>query len=211
MSSTADSLDWKSVEILRALADAESTLTTTEVREATDLSENRIILYRISEHLEPRGLVTTHQPDATGTVVPSKELSLTDDGNDLIADFTAADDRGLTLTDLPDKVRQLSDRLDTTQAEIERLESREQPLTETALEELKDKVDNQQEQLTQLAEKAAAIDATPHGGWDDEQHEEFRRLRLGMYGMRDYLFDTTELDAAMLDEYIEGSQNRENE
>lgn len=66
MSTAADSLDWKSIEILRALADAETALTTTEVREATDLSENRIILYRISEYLEPQELVSTHQPEATG-------------------------------------------------------------------------------------------------------------------------------------------------
>ncbi len=104
MSTAADSLDWKSIEILRALADAETALTTTEVREATDLSENRIILYRITEYLEPQGLVSTYQPEATGTVVPAKEISLTESGHELTTDLETTDETGLTLSDLPEKV-----------------------------------------------------------------------------------------------------------
>lgn len=202
MDTTADSLDWKSIEILRALTDAETSLTTTEVREATDLGKNRIILYRISEYLEPQGLVSTHQPETSGTVVPAKEISLTEAGEELTVDLDTLDDRGLTLTDIPEKVHQLSERLDKTQTEIERLHSQEQSDDKIALEELMKQVDNQQEQLTRLAQTVATFDTEPQGAWNDEQQKEFYRLRLGMYAMRDYLFDETDLDPDLLDEYI---------
>lgn len=202
MDTTADSLDWKSIEILRALADAETALTTTELREVTDLGKNRIILYRISEYLEPQGLVSTHQPETNGTAVPAKEISLTEAGEELTADLDSSGDRGLTLTDLPEKVHQLSERLDKTHTEIERLHSQEQPADEPSLEELSEQVEDQQEQLAQLAHTVATVDAEPQGAWSDEQQEEFHRLRLGMYAMRDYLFDETDLDPDRLDEYI---------
>lgn len=203
MSTPADSLDWKSIEILRALADAETALTTTEVREATDLGENRIILYRISEYLEPRGLVSTHQPEATGTVVPAKEISITKSGKELTTDLDTTDETGLTLSDLPEKVHQLSERVDTTQTEIDRLQSQDHSTDETTLEELSEQVENQQEQLARLAQTVATVDAEPHRAWSEAQQEEFHRLRLGMYAMRDYLFDETDLDPERLDEYLD--------
>jgi DNA-binding PadR family transcriptional regulator len=201
MSSTADSLDWKSIEILQALAGAGTSLTTTEVREATDLGKNRIILYRISEYLEPQGLVSTHQPEATGTVVPAKEISLTDAGTELTTALDSPDDHGLTLTDLPEKVYQLSERLDKTQTEIERLHSQGQSADEVSLENLSERVETQQEQLAQLAHTVAMFETQSQGAWSEEQQEEFHRLRLGMYAMRDYLFDNTDLDPDRLDEY----------
>ncbi|WP_122091406.1 hypothetical protein [Halalkalicoccus subterraneus] len=203
MSTATDSLDWKSIEILRALADAETALTTTEVREATDLGENRIILYRISEYLEPQGLVTTHQPEATGTVVPAKEISLTESGQELTTDLETTDETGLTLSDLPEKVHQLSERVDQTQTEIDRLQSQDQSADEATLEELSEQVEDQQEQLAQLAQTVATIDAEPHGAWNEDQQEEFHRLQLGMYALRDYLFDETDLDPERLDEYLD--------
>lgn len=203
MSTVADSLDWKSIEILRALADAETALTTTEVREATDLGENRIILYRISEYLEPQGLVSTYQPEASGTVVPAKEISLTESGQELTTDLETADETGLTLSDIPEKVHQLSERVDTTQAEIDRLQSQNQPADETTLEELSEQVEDQQEQLAQLAQTVAAVDAEPHGAWSEDQQDEFHRLRLGMYALRDYLFDETDLNPERLEEYLD--------
>lgn len=203
MSTPVDSLDWKSIEILRTLADAETALTTTEVREATDLSENRVILYRITEYLEPQGLVSTHQPETTGTVVPAKEISLTESGHELTTDLETADETGLTLSDLPEKVHQLSERVDTTQAEIDRLQSRDQSTGDATLEELSEQVQDQQEQLARLAQTVATMDADPHGAWSEDQQEEFHRLQLGMYALRDYLFDETDLDPERLEEYLD--------
>jgi chromosome segregation ATPase len=203
MSTPSDSLDWKSIEILRALADAETALTTTEVREATDLSENRIILYRISEYLEPQELVSTHQPEATGTVVPAKEIELTEPGRELTTDLDSADETGLTLSDLPEKIHQLSERVDQTQTELDQLQSRDQSTDEATLKELSEQVEDQQEQLARLAQTIATIDADPHGAWSEDQQEEFYRLRLGMYALRDYLFDETDLNPERLEEYLD--------
>lgn len=203
MVSEIDSLDWKSTEIIRALDNADGPLTTTELRETTDLEKNRIILYRISEYLEPENLVTTHQPAASGTVVPAKEITLTEAGREVAAEFEAKDNHELTLTDLPEKVQQLSDRLDKTQTEIDRRESRTQSAKDESLDELHEQVENQQAQLADIAYTVATFDTESHGAWNDTQQEEFRRLRHGMYAIRNYLFDETDLDPDRLEAYID--------
>lgn len=138
-----------------------------------------------------------------GTVVPAKEIELTESGHELTTDLKTTDETGLTLSDLPEKVHQLSERVDTTQAEIEQVQSQDQSADEATLEELSEQVQDQQEQLAQLAQTVATIDAEPHGAWNEDQQEEFRRLQRGMYALRDYLFDETDLNPERLEEYLD--------
>ncbi|KYH24227.1 hypothetical protein HAPAU_36980 [Halalkalicoccus paucihalophilus] len=125
--------DWRSIEILQALTQADEALETSVIRDATAVEDNRRILYRVTEHLEPAGLVTTTQPNRDGTTIPPKKVTLTETGREATQSIQNNRDGDNTLEDLPGLVDQL-------QAEVD-------ALTE--------KVTTVEEQLTQVDKQLA--------------------------------------------------------
>jgi hypothetical protein len=126
MAMAVDDLDWKSRDILEVLFDATEELTTSEIRDSTGIEPNRVILYRITEYLEPMGLVETRQPPAEGgTVVPAKRIQLTEEG-ERVADGLQEDDgdEGLSIADLPERIDQLSSLVESLQDDIDRIDRR---------------------------------------------------------------------------------------
>lgn len=143
MAAASENLDWKSLNILRVLGDTDEELTTSEIRETTGIEPNRIIRYRVSEYLEPAGLVETRQPTSEGTVVPAKRIQLTEQGRELVADLDDPDD-DISVSELPERLEQVKSRLHTLEQQVEQnnaaLEKRRETDSDVA-ETLKD-IDN---------------------------------------------------------------------
>lgn len=111
-------LDWRSIEIVQALGDADEPLTTSTIRDTTAIEDNRRILYRVSDHLEPEGLVRTQQPTREGTAIPSKKIELTDDGRDVAQAIVDEQTEGGNLNDLPRLVEQLQAEMDALSEQV---------------------------------------------------------------------------------------------
>jgi chromosome segregation ATPase len=111
-------LDWRSIEIVQALGDAGEPLTTSTIRDATAIEDNRRILYRVSDHLEPEGLVRTQQPAREGTAIPAKKIELTDDGRDVAQAIVDDQTEGGNLNDLPRLVEQLQAETDALSEQV---------------------------------------------------------------------------------------------
>lgn len=101
-------LDWRSIEILQALAEAEGSVETSTLRDATAIEDNRRILYRVSNHLEPDGFVTTSQPERKGTTIPPKNIALTETGREIAQSIENTQDATSTLKNLPSLVDKLN-------------------------------------------------------------------------------------------------------
>lgn len=119
MAATSEKLDWKSLEILRVLGETDEELTTSEIRETTGIEPNRIIRYRVSEYLEPAGLVETRQPTSEGTVVPAKRIQLTENGREVVADLGDRGDDDVSLNELPERLEQVDTRLHALEQQVE--------------------------------------------------------------------------------------------
>ena len=115
-------LDWRSIEILQALAQADEPLETSTIRDSTAVEDNRRILYRVTEHLEPAGLVTTTQPDRNGTTIPPKKVALTEKGKEATQSIQTTRNGDSTLEDLPGLVDQLQAEVDTLTEKVSTLE-----------------------------------------------------------------------------------------
>lgn len=143
MAVSTENLDWKSLDILRVLGETDEELTTSEIRETTGIEPNRIIRYRVSEYLEPGGLVETRQPTSEGTVVPAKRIQLTEHGREVVADLGDRDD-DVTVSELPERLEQVNSRLHTLDQQVKQnntaLEKRRETDSDVA-ETLKD-IDN---------------------------------------------------------------------
>ncbi|KYH23867.1 hypothetical protein HAPAU_39460 [Halalkalicoccus paucihalophilus] len=135
-------LDWRSIEILQALNEADDALETSAIRDATAVEDNRRILYRVSEYLEPDGLVTTTQPDRNGTTIPPKRIALTEAGSEVAQSIVNSRGNASNLEDLPSLVDQLQATVEMHSEKI------------TALEEQVSHID---EQLTDRRETDAAV------------------------------------------------------
>lgn len=118
MAASSDDLDWKALEILRVLRETEEELTTSEIRETTGLEPTRVIRYRVSEYLEPAGLVKSRQPTGEGTVVPAKRIQLTERGREFAADLGDRDD-DVSVSELPERLEQVDSRLNTLEQQVE--------------------------------------------------------------------------------------------
>lgn len=114
--------DWRSIEILQALAQADGPLETSTIRDSTAVEDNRRILYRVTEHLEPAGLVTTTQPDRDGTTIPPKKITLTEKGQETTQSIQDGQDQATDLNDLPGLVDQLQAEVDTLTEKVSTLE-----------------------------------------------------------------------------------------
>ncbi|KYH24383.1 hypothetical protein HAPAU_33660 [Halalkalicoccus paucihalophilus] len=122
MTSDELDLDWRSIEILQALAQADGSLETSTIRESTAVEDNRRILYRITEHLEPAGLVITTQPNRDGTTIPPKKVTLTEQGQEATQSIQNNRDGDSTLKDLPGLVDQLQAEVDALTEKVTTLE-----------------------------------------------------------------------------------------
>jgi DNA-binding PadR family transcriptional regulator len=109
-------LDQKCIAILKSLDRHDGTATTTEIRTSSSVETRQEIHYRVDGSLEPRGFVTTHQPQGEPGKTPPKEFTLTDDGREVLE--TVADREQLN-DNLGGRVQQLEDQMD---AVLERLD-----------------------------------------------------------------------------------------
>lgn len=110
-------LDWRSNEIIRAIADHGGQANTTEIRELTGIDNNDHVLYRLREKLAPNGLVDLHQPEAQSQRNLPKEAKLTQAGSDLAAQLEDEDSAQTPETE-SDRLTQLETRI--TQLETQR-------------------------------------------------------------------------------------------
>ena len=109
-----EALDWKSHEILRAIAENDGKANTTEISALTGIENNDQILYRFRTKLRPAGLVEVTQPEYDGSAIRAKVATLTDAG------WEAIDQ----LDEDSEETPQLSDRLDQLDARFTQIETR---------------------------------------------------------------------------------------
>lgn len=199
-------LDLKSQDILRALADLDteiSTITTPDLIEATGIDRPQIH-YRLNEYLEPFGLVDTNQPAGKNPgKVPAKELWLTEAGQDLVADLDSpSGDAGLG-----DRLSRLEEQMDALQSTVQDLDT--QPSTGEAVEpagELAAEVNSLQEQIGKLAMEVENLkeDAV----FDEPIRADIDYTRAGLLAVLRFLIkehgdDTEQRLQELTDEYLD--------
>jgi len=108
-------LDRKCVSILKSLDQHSGTATTTEIRTSTSVENRQEIHYRVNGMLEPRGFVTTYQPQGEPGKTPPKEYTLKDEGREVLETVLEEEQRD---RDLGGRVRQLEDQVDTLEESL---------------------------------------------------------------------------------------------
>lgn len=111
-------LDWLCIDILKSLDQHGGTATTTEVRDSTGAEDRFKIHYRVDGTLEPSNFITTHQPEGGPGKTPPKELTITEDGQEVLMVVNEEEEFD---RDLAERVENLEGRLDTTQNQIEEI------------------------------------------------------------------------------------------
>ena len=183
--SSVTEFDWLTESILKELRSMDGEGTTSELRERIGVEDTNPVRYRLTDKLEPQGFVETEQPTGGSGPRPSKVAHLTSRGEGLADQLLDAGDSD----DLS-----ISAELDQLKAQVNRLES--------TLDEQSD-VSGDGEFET-LLEELNELTHDEGDGWDAESlAEEIHYLRHGMYGMRDYLLDETEMTGDELDAKIE--------
>lgn len=189
-------LDWKTEEILWALAELENPATSSDIREVTTLDNTDIINYRLREKLEPRGIVDLQQPLADDGRSLPKKVTLTESGETLAADVAArrTDEASLdgTLTALSDSLDQLGTRVTQLEQRVEDSDaSQSDEITET-IAELRDDQDALQEQVSKLAMRFTEVDQSRYGGLSDDAIDEIKTLRVAVRGLREFVVEDLE-------------------
>lgn len=110
-------LDWKSQEILQALAEAGGQATTTELRERTHIDNNDHITHRYeraSVALAPNGLIEVHDSeDDSNQRNPTYEVTLTEKGTALAERLSErGSSASLSLEERVERIEQRLDQLD---------------------------------------------------------------------------------------------------
>lgn len=199
MSTTLDTLDWQSHEILRTLVEHDEQLTTTQIRETTPIDDNRKILYRLEKKLLPADLVTAEQPTTTGATIAPKQIALTDAGRDLAQQVADARDDETTIDDLPAQLEQITATLDSI----------DQRLTAVEEHHTAEQISQHQEQVAALATTVAAVDEHPHGAWDKQEATEYEMIRAGMLALRDIVMDELDYSQDDIREVIQGHEREQ--
>lgn len=116
-------LDALAEDIIAAVAAAEGEVQTSDLREELlpdDDSARSKLYYRIHEYLEPEGLVETRQPDSGAGRKEAKRISITERGEEYVANHSDVDPNTLAV-DTAERLAALEERIDTLEAENERL------------------------------------------------------------------------------------------
>ena len=192
MSKTGSSVteyDWVTEKILTELRSMDGEGTTPEIRDRVGVEKSYKIRYRVNDKLEPEGFVETEQPPAEPGNTPPKIVRLTSRGEGLADQLLDADDS----EDLS-----ISGELEQVRARLNKIE--------TSLDEQSDvSGDGEFETLLEHLDDVTQSDAQEWTG--ESLAEEINALRQGMYGMRDYLLNNTEMSEDDLESAIQNWQN----
>ena len=120
--SLAEQLDWKSQEILWALAEQDGTADTSEIRALTGLENNDHVLYRLREKLVPGELVEVMQPEVENNQIPAKVVTLTPAGEAVAEKIV---ERQETPTDISDRIERLETEVSQVQTHLEESDAQE--------------------------------------------------------------------------------------
>lgn len=145
MEAIADSypqLDRLCVEVLKGLESHGGEATTSELRDVTSAERGYLILYRVDGKLEEEGYVESFQPDGGAGENPPREITLTDEGREVLKDILEAE------SDSPH--REIGERLESVEDQLESLQSR---LGEIENDDMSQDVDTDiQKQITAIAD-----------------------------------------------------------
>lgn len=196
MSKTGSSVtefDWMTESILMELRSMDGTGTTTDLKERVGVENGDKLLYRFREKLEPAGFIETEQRPAEPGQTPPKIIHLTSRGEGLADQLLDAGDSD----DLS-----ISTEVEQLRAEVNKLNS---------------KLDEQggqaggsdSDELAEVFDKLDSLSREGDGSWTAQSlAEEIHALRQGMYGMRDYLLENTEMTGDELEDHIQQWMNQ---
>lgn len=177
-------LDWKSHEILQALADCGGTATTTEIRKQSAIDKNDHITHRYrraSVALEPHGLIEVQDPEPSASQrnLPL-QVTLTEKGAALAERLTERRQESRSYT--------LEERLEAVEGTLTTLEatlgtSAPEPDTDEAT------VTARLAAVEQRLETLEDALASEYGGWSAETQAEYQVFANGTRAIRDFLRD----------------------
>jgi hypothetical protein len=120
-------LDVLGDEILRALVAHGGETKSPKLMEYLGLEVRSRFHYRVEEYLEPQGLVETYQPEGKPGVMPAKELSITDVGEQYVEQLDGDDEsRGIV-----ERLGRLEEQVDGLRSENKKLREENEELKET--------------------------------------------------------------------------------
>lgn len=179
--------------ILKELRSMDGEGTTTDLKERVGVDNGDKIVYRFSEKLEPAGFVEVEQPPTEPGMIPPKVATLTSRGEGLADQLLDAGD---------------SDELSIS-AEVEQLHAEVNKLSSKLDEEDGQAGGTDSDELAEVFDKLDSLSREGDGSWDAQSlAEEIHALRQGMYGMRDYLLENTEMTGDELEDHIQQWMNQ---
>ena len=169
--SRLSTLDQLGIDILRALVDHEGEADSTALRKYLGLNDDSArsrFNYRVTEYLEPEGLIETHQPEPEPGKYPPKNLMLTEDGRELLEDL-GSESAG---NGIADRLQRLEEQVDGLRQENQELREENQELKELVkgsdiemvtgrVQELTDDVDRLQGKVSNLQDVLGEINGDP--------------------------------------------------
>jgi DNA-binding MarR family transcriptional regulator len=186
-------LDWISRDILISLHQQDGVANVTEIKESSGVESNQKIAYRFFEKLEPRNLIQVNSPEPVNNQPQPKVASLTSRGEGLAHQLINESESEEVTT---------SEEVEQLRAEVNKLSS---------------KLDGQggqaggtdSDELAEVFDRLDSLGREGDGSWDAQSlAEEIHALRQGMYGMRDYLLENTEMTGDELEDHIQQWMNQ---
>lgn len=169
--SRLSTLDQLGIDILRALVDHDGEADSTALRKYLGLNSDSArsrFNYRVTEYLEPEGLIETHQPEPKPGKYPPKILMLTEDGRELLEELEP-ESAG---SGIADRLQRLEEQVDGLRQENQELREENQKLKELVersdvemvtgrVQELTGDVDRLQGQMSDLQEALDELNDDP--------------------------------------------------
>jgi chromosome segregation ATPase len=181
-------LDWKSEAIIAALYGSDGEATTPELSGLTGIDDNRQILYRLREKLEPEGLVEVGQADPRegGGRIPPTQARLTSDGEELAEELD--EERG--------RVKDVVDRIERVEADLNKIGH-----VQTELSELQERIESMEEAINE--DHLGEGESKPIATEVEELNQRVSFLWDAMLAIRNFLETEHDVD---LKEYIEDTE-----
>jgi len=158
-------IDQLGIDILKALVDHDGKADSTALREYLGLDGRSRFNYRISEYLEPEGLIETTQPEPEPGMYPPKIISLTEGGKQYLDELNNDEDasRGIA-----ERLERIEEQVDGLRKENQELREENQELRESDVSfvvdrvpELTGDVDELQSTVRNLQEALGEIQTHP--------------------------------------------------
>jgi prefoldin subunit 5 len=153
--SRLSSLDQLGIDILTALVDHDGEADSTALRKYLGLSDDSArsrFNYRVTEYLEPEGLIETHQPDPEPGKYPPKILMLTKEGQELLEDLNSES----ASSGIADRLQRLEEQVDGFRQENQKLREENRELKELIEESGVEAVTNRVTELTENVDRLQA-------------------------------------------------------